>query len=730
MGTGWKRARNVALGLSVCTSVHQDPSEEGHTERTSSPSPSPTVCANLSQLSSGGSMPRLQSHPVSSPGLRCRTSATNSPKARSTRTPSESPKLGPMNPAVESPRLLCKAPRSPRFADVSNPSSPRSPSRFATLFKNGLRLSRGGCGICVQSMKTGQGGTAIFTAECSHAFHFPCIAAHVKKQGSFVCPVCQAQWKDVPLLTLHKDSTTTTPNSHQPRSPLSTGKLQEGRAYDDDEPLIKTSASHFNPIPEEDQDDEGVVEFGGFVPDPKVASTRSSVEVSLGSEVALVSSHRSHENVAMVLRLKAPQARLCGRAPIDLVAVLDVSGSMSGAKLHMLKRAMRLVVGSLGPSDRLSIVAFSSSSKRLLALRRMSAQGQRTARRVVDRLVCGQGSCVGEALRKAARVLEDRRERNPVASIMLLSDGQNERTAAAPTTRDSERGSSGTRFGHLEIPVHAFGFGNGDLGHKKSTISDGAGSTFSYVQAEDAFARCIGGLLSVVVQDLRLEIHCNAGAELAGVYTCTARPRILHHSTSGRTSGCARLGDLYAQEERELLVELRVPTGCTPVLAIGSRFKDPVTQNPINGFDQNLQIPRPQGLSHKSERLRNRFRTTRAIAEARHLSELGEHTAGQQVLFAARALLVQSTSISADEHLRALEAELAEIQWRARQHQRRTARASEGEGGAELGLMAESGEALTPTSAWRAAERLAKVAIMRKSMNRVSDLHGFENARF
>ena len=46
------------------------------------------------------------------------------------------------------------------------------------------------------------------------------------------------------------------------------------------------------------------------------------------------------------------------------------------------------------------------------------------------------------------------------------------------------------------------------------------------------------------------------------------------------------------------------------------------------------------------------------------------------------------------------------------------------------GLVDENGEPLTPTSAWRAAKKLAKVAIMKKSMNRVSDLHGFENARF
>jgi hypothetical protein len=39
-------------------------------------------------------------------------------------------------------------------------------------------------------------------------------------------------------------------------------------------------------------------------------------------------------------------------------------------------------------------------------------------------------------------------------------------------------------------------------------------------------------------------------------------------------------------------------------------------------------------------------------------------------------------------------------------------------------------EPLTPISAWKVAEKLAKVAIMRKSMNKVSDLHGFEDARF
>ncbi|KAG4998603.1 hypothetical protein JHK84_029638 [Glycine max] len=138
------------------------------------------------------------------------------------------------------------------------------------------------------------------------------------------------------------------------------------------------------------------------------------------SECAVISASQAYETYALILKVKAPPPPPPSRisvassqcAPIDLVKVLDVGGNMTGGKLHMLKRAMRLVISSLGTGDRLSIVTFSTTCKRLLPLRTMTSQGQHMARRIVDRLVIGQGSSVGNALRKATRVLEDRRERN------------------------------------------------------------------------------------------------------------------------------------------------------------------------------------------------------------------------------------------------------------------------------------------------------------------------------
>ncbi|CAK8568946.1 unnamed protein product [Lathyrus sativus] len=767
MGTGWRRA--------FCT---RDPeSTISDNKKNRSPSPSPRSCARLSFLSGGGSnsnssTPRLnQSQPASSPSLRCRTITEAASQTN------DSPRF---QSKTNTPRLT----KSPRANSASNPNSPRSPLKLS-LFKNSFKF-RNSCGICLNSVKTGQ-GMAIYTAECAHAFHFPCIAAHVRNHATLVCPVCNATWKDVPLLAAHKNlaapqSHTTIDNSNvrdskQTESPspvFRTKNLNQSqqqyqqpkqsestRSYDDDEPLLSPTAGggRIITIPEVDEneedeeDDSG--EFQGFFVNTKSTSANKSysddiqsgdgdsrtVQVKLMPECAVVSVSRTHETYALVLKVKAPPPLRGGsstldpsrRAPIDLVTVLDVGGSMTSAKLHMLKRAMRLVISSLGPADRLCIVAFSAISKRLLPLRRMTAQGQRMARRIVDRLVTGEGNGLGEALRKATRVLEDRRERNPVASVMLLSDGQDEKVhnSNKQNQRKTWSHASSTRFAHIEIPVHAFGFGSK--------------TGYSHEPGEDAFAKCVGGLLSVVVQDLRVQLGFqsdSARAEISAIYSCSGRPTLL-------SLGAVRLGDLYAEEERELLVEMRVPAsalGTHHVMTVRCLYKDPASQEIVYGREQGLTVQLHQNQSQtvrssqtRIERLRNLFITTRAIAESRRLLDHNsDFTSAHHLLSSARALLIQSGSASAEQYVRGLEAELAELHWRRQQEQvhveAQQQQVMQRRRGVERevnnNMVDENGEPLTPTSAWRAAEMLAKMAMVKKSLNKVSDLHGFENARF
>nr|CAD1843541.1 unnamed protein product [Ananas comosus var. bracteatus] len=146
------------------------------------------------------------------PVLRCRTKSATPTPPDSPRTQCDATAAAAVEadavpssrtpPASSNPK---KGPVSALFQASSTPSSPRSPSRFA-LFKASLLLSRQSrCGICQQSVRSGHGSTAVFTAECSHAFHFPCISAHVRAQAhahggaALTCPACSAAWRQAPF---------------------------------------------------------------------------------------------------------------------------------------------------------------------------------------------------------------------------------------------------------------------------------------------------------------------------------------------------------------------------------------------------------------------------------------------------------------------------------------------------------------------------------------------------
>ncbi|KAK7252471.1 hypothetical protein RIF29_36432 [Crotalaria pallida] len=714
MVTGWRRA--------FCTSIPKDNSKEPkvlslkkqqHCDTTTTnnnTNQSPKTSSKFGFFSNP-STPRSQPNTAPGPNLRCRTSVTT-----------------PTSSVPNSPKLQCNNPKkqnynSPRLFQSSSPKSV-SPSSFS-LLKATLRLTKSRCGICMQSVKSGQ-GTAIFTAECSHTFHFPCIATHAKKNPIVTCPVCSTCWKELPVLSIHSDKRQNKITVVEEKN--KDIKTRSLKVYNDDEPLMSpTSVARFNPIPESEDEDDENTEFQGF----NVFSSASSpavvmrnLQACLLPEAAIVAANRSYESYVLVLKLKAPPvsaaAKAAHRAPIDLVTVVDVGGGMNGAKLRLMKHMMRMVISSLGSADRLSIVAFSAGSKRLLPLRRMSGSGQRSARRIVEALAAIDQPRDGppvknDAVKKAAKVLEDRRDKNSVASVIVLSDIQESPDAITSIASNPKPYNvSSTRLSELEIPVHAVTFPDeGDCAHALSN---------------DTFTKLMNSLLTVVAQNVKIQLSVvsrSRPVEISALYSLSGRPEPL-----GSGSGSIKIGNLYAEEERELLLELKVPAvsaGSHHVLTVRSSYVDPLTQEVINPVEQAMLVPRPHTVrssSSKIERLRNIHVTARAVAESSRLAEHADFSGARHLLSSAQALLMRAGE-PAEEYLRWLEAEQVELQQRRRQHQVQTQRQRGNRCGADEKL-----EPLTPTSAWRAAERLAKVAIMRKSMNRVSDLHGFENARF
>lgn len=632
--------------------------------------PSPKITSNFSIFSTTSSIPHSES--------RCKTNSplsNNSPNHQCNTTPS-------------SPNSTLSLLKSTLRLSKVNPKLIHfiihSLNFVLTIFIFFSRV-QSWCGICTQSVKFGQ-GKAIFTAECSHVFHFPCIAAYVRENRSLTCPVCNANWKQ--LQTQDQNQNT----AHEPKTTMSF----KTHHYNDDEPLMSpTSVSRFNPIPEsneneeEDDDDEHNCDPVRFHVSPSL-KTRN-IDAFFTPEAAILSSNRSSETYVALFKVKSPPRNAAAnRPPVDLVVVLDVTGSSSAEELRMLKRSMQVVMSSLGSADRLSIIAFSGVSKRLFPLRKMTGRGQMAARQVVDALADVELRRDGtpgrnSALKKAAKVLEDRRQKNTVAKIILLTNShEDQRLTTTP------------------FAVHSLRY----------NTHEGA--------CENEFATRVGNLLSVMAQDLRLELKLSsrsAPAEIAAVYTINTS------SAAALSPDSAALGDIYAAEERELLVEFKVPGGSAwrgshhHLISVRCSHRDPFTQELVNSKERELVVPRPHTVRSSDpriERLRRCHVSAKAVAESRRLAARNDVSGALQLLSSARASVSREHS---DECLRCLEAEQAELR---SQKLRRSNNI----------CLEEKGEPITPMSAWRVAEKLAKVAIMRKSMNRVSDLHGFEDARF
>ena len=321
--------------------------------------------------------------------------------------------------------------------------------------------------------------------------------------------------------------------------------FSEPALFDDDEPLHSPPANS-----------------------PELNRTRSSsVEITTCLEFPALPRSAASDDFTVLVHLKAPSAAgdssssspassWTSRASLDLVTVLDVSGSMAGTKLALLKRAMGFVIQHLGPNDRLSVVAFSSSARRLFPLRRLSAAGVQQALHAVNLLSAGGGTNIAEALRKGLKIFQDRKHRNTVCSLILLSDGQDTYSLSSSWAPAPDYRALLPRTG--ATAVHAFGFGADHDAALMHAVSELSGGTFSFIEAEaaiqDAFAQCIGGLLSVVVQKLRVDLECaRPGTPIVSI---SSSAEIV--DVAGRRGSIA-VGDLYADEERDFLVTVAVP---------------------------------------------------------------------------------------------------------------------------------------------------------------------------
>ncbi len=285
------------------------------------------------------------------------------------------------------------------------------------------------------------------------------------------------------------------------------------------------------------------------------------------------------ERVVLVVLEAPPAAQQATRDPVNLAFVLDRSGSMSGQKIDLAKRAIETAVDRLLPTDRFAIVCYddridvvvegTTASREAKAnaidrLRSIDARGStdlgggwlRGAEQVALAIagggtIEGGRSTAGDVRPRAAENDANRH----INRVLLLTDG----LANVGIVDHAELARHAQELRARGVTTTTFGVGEDFDEGLLQSMADAGGGHFYFIanaaQIQDHIATEVGELLQVVARETVLEITAPETLEVSTLSPYAIERRGARHHVL--------LGDLVAEQRLEVV--LRVKFGYGPV---------------------------------------------------------------------------------------------------------------------------------------------------------------------
>jgi Ca-activated chloride channel family protein len=201
-------------------------------------------------------------------------------------------------------------------------------------------------------------------------------------------------------------------------------------------------------------------------------------------------------------RTEAPSLRR------DLVAVLDVSGSMSGDKLDQAKAALAQLLGTLRSGDRFRVVTFGSGVRRYaVGWTDVSADNVRAAQEWVRRLDTDGGTNIAGALTEA---FAEPPAEGRLGVVVFLTDGM-----ATVGETDPERLADQAERGRGPFRVFAFGIGYDVNTYLLDRLTERARGVTEYIRPGGDIEQAVGSLATKVASPVLTDLAVRAdGVEL------------------------------------------------------------------------------------------------------------------------------------------------------------------------------------------------------------------------
>jgi Ca-activated chloride channel family protein len=390
---------------------------------------------------------------------------------------------------------------------------------------------------------------------------------------------------------------------------------------------------------------------------PPVAADPHLIEMSSETTTDLVPAGTPAE-LAIRIRVSASRVSSANRPPLDLVLLLDTSGSMEGKSIEALRLAAHDLVSRMSPHDHLGVVTFDSQARVVIPSAELTPDARIAALDKIDHLEARGTTDMSDGLALALQQVSAGRAAGSIDRIVMLGDGVPNDPAPIASLVDQARAA--------RISITTLGLGldidEGLLGQ----IALETGGVYRAVDkpeaVADVFDHELTRMQTVVGRNLYLQLQPGPGV------TIDDMPGL----TPSGASRYAMLGDLASGETRDVIVPVHVTghhDGATVELVdavltfddaagnSGSQKRDAFASAKASSDQDAVK----NAVKAEIELARARAQAASAILQAIALARSGSLDPARKLLDGAEASARDAADKFGDPELRELVGEITEV---------------------------------------------------------------------
>jgi Ca-activated chloride channel family protein len=238
---------------------------------------------------------------------------------------------------------------------------------------------------------------------------------------------------------------------------------------------------------------------------------------------------------------------------VDMVIVLDRSGSMKGRKINDARQAVLHLLSGLTAKDRFALVTYSDRVQQVSGLKYVSVDHGKQLKALVRNIRAGGGTNLGHGLQTGINIMLAAPENGNARKLILISDG----LANKGITDATRLGQMAGVAVEKEFAVSTVGVGNDFNEQLMTTIADRGAGNYYYLENPLAFAEVFQKEFfytrTTVATNVSISFPLGNGisvVDAAGYRITFQKDRAVFYP-----------GDLRAGQTRKLFLTLQVPTG-------------------------------------------------------------------------------------------------------------------------------------------------------------------------